>query len=258
MVQLRKLMTVKGMGAAGHRAGFPRASRDVRRVISPDIWLLYLICVLLGQLVGAVLCEAARAADAYPSMSVKPFMMVVSSDITPVTINTGRVILRIPRNYLQTAVVSGADILFRIVATFPGFHGVDDADDPKFHFNPLPKSPELITAINLSNISSAHVAWDVPSVRSAHDSVNTDYGLIKVASPLPSMEYFVSPWKAGQRPIVIKCGGARIFDRDAGCGVEVDLVPGLVMRYEYDRSLLPRWQEIHAGMMHLMASFVEK
>jgi hypothetical protein len=224
----------------------------------------FLCAVLLGGLGCQI--PLALANEAQPSqsnvtsrnqnISVPPFLGQLSHDTTPVVIHTPQFTLRVPRNYLESLDASGPTFFIRIVASFPGFRAVDDINSSDFFNIYSSHLTRVITAATEVTISSVYEDWDKPAIDMVRKESPLMYGLTVVQAPLHDQQYYVHlATSKADHLFVIKCWP--VLDTIT-CRVAVEIEPGLVVDYAYDRSLLPQWQTIDIGMRRLLESFVEK
>ncbi len=229
------------------------------RFITAILFTLTLLAIT-GTESYAAKTDPTTAPATFETMSVPPFVGTLSKDTYPVFIKTNKITWKIPRNYLLTATGSASELSIKMVASFPdfggvpAFNGVIDDGDFQGLFSALPHQPGVISMETGDTVSAGYDPQeDQHLLDMAAKSSYITYGLFEVRAPAPIWEYYVHrPTYEGDKPIIIKCtpnlGEMR-------CRVDVHLAPGVLVEYSYDRGLLPRWNEIHKGIMQLLRSF---
>lgn len=217
----------------------------------PDSRRVILICLLLGPLTAVTGTQACAMETVTPT----PFVETPSTDTWPVYLDMGKVELRIPRNFLLTAAVWKSDrqIAFTIVTTFPGFGGVTSANIESIRSANWGLS---LHTINIKRLSGADAAeeWNKRIIRQAIEHGTKSVGQRDVEFNWPAVgDFYIDSFADHKDAVVVGCGYRVPPTRCAGY---LDVAPGVVVMYEYDRSLLPEHRAIHMGLTQLFASFL--
>lgn len=188
-----------------------------------------------------------------------PFQTQTSIETYPVMIKVKNHVLKIPRNYLETAAPTADQVFFRVVTTFPDFLGVNENTAAQFRsltsvagwWNSGP--PNIIWANNVTFVASAQNSWIDPTIKIASGAQNTtvEYGLTKLSGQIMGGNYYVSLGFPAGEMVVIKCG------KDRTCMVRFDLSSDLVIAYGYGEKMLPHWKEVDSHLKRLLVSFLE-
>lgn len=206
----------------------------------------------------------ARDASKDDMISAPQFTGAPSLETTPVDIRMSGKHWRIPRNFLEIAVLYKAYVdpknyvntaSLTIVTTFPEFTGATPATIRCY--KPLGACPNTIIVDSLGPGSRDEPsARNGPAIRDAAQAPQTGpYGLVKVATRISLVPKDVYVFRSGsdESSVVIGCP-QEDSDRIGLCRVYVDF-RGTPFLYRYQKDLLPHWHEIHDGITHLLNSF---
>ncbi|MBG0811754.1 hypothetical protein IY145_20590 [Methylosinus sp. H3A] len=228
------------------------------RLLATRFALLLSILALSG--------EAAMARDASQddTISAPQFTGAPSLETTPVDIRMSGNRWRIPRNFLEIAMLYKTytdpenytnTASLTIVTTFPELTGATPATIRCY--KPLGACPNTIILDSLGPGSrNEPSARNGPAIRDAAQAAQAGpYGLVKVATriSLVPKDVYVFRGDSDESSVVIGCP-QEDGDKIDLCRVYID-VHGTPFLYRYKKYLLPHWREIHDGIMHLFHSF---
>jgi len=195
------------------------------------------------------------------SISVVQFRGVPSLSTEPVDIERGGERFRIPRNYLETAVLEKEYVNVKdafesaaltIVTTFPEFAG---ATETSIHCFKLGECRGSKVTIDTLSPQENTIRTRVEEAIAAADKSETpaQNGLVEVHLKSSFLDVYL--WRGADisDAILIECmkGSAAPY-----CYVRVNF-HGVPFLYEYDRSLLPYWRTIHDRISQLLNSFYQ-
>lgn len=202
------------------------------------------------------------------TISVAGFTGRISTDTYPVVVKMRGHVLKIPRNYLETAAPTSEDVYFMVVLSYPEFHPVDTSSESMFRSLTSRSgsissragwwflAPDNAIWAYPGFVGSTRKAWLNPVLEAAKNQhiTSNEYGLAMVRGPLLMGEYYAFMPQTAEEPVVIKC---HTVIKNAICESEFDLAPGLVVEYGYSRNNLPQWREIDKQIKRILSSFLE-
>jgi hypothetical protein len=171
---------------------------------------------------------------------------------------------RVPRNYIQSIIANAhaRSVMLVLVTLFPDFAGatVDGARGT------LPENltrlwwdnyPNLIRILSTTKpFSVEHDGNTIVFTAEEHEPDSPwKYGLLKSKKRSHALTdvYFVRPG-AEYSGYVVYCSTEGI----GPCNIDLRLSERLVIQYQFHKSLLPHWQEIHQKVSALIESFIVK
>lgn len=190
------------------------------------------------------------------TISVPLFRGAPSIDPSIVDMRIGHSRLRIPRNYLETAVISEntGELLFILGTLFPGFSGASSNSIECLKSNWHDCTDSVIIYRETTGSAEQRHASILKGITSSKGE-STDFGLIKYVGKIllvPSV-YYVGV-DAGEN-IVIECTNPQ-EKVPQHCRTYLDISKDITVVYQYNLNLLPQWKLVHAKVTELLNSFV--
>jgi hypothetical protein len=185
-----------------------------------------------------------------------PFIDLPSIDTRPVAIEASGYQLVIPRNYLETAQIFLGKSVIGIITTYPDFGGAKQETFEQFEPRNAFYSHNTIQIGKIDSLTSAYAQRNRVSIEEAirHRGNDIGNGLTEVTIPHPNVYVGISD--PIEQSAVIYCDPPRVSP--GRCATYIDIAPGLVFTYRYDRSLLLHWREVHSNIITLLTSFLRK
>ena len=213
--------------------------------------LMRVLLLALGISVNSFAAGSVKATD---SLSVRVFNSQPSISTEPINLQIGDAALRIPRNYLERAViVERGRLFFSVVATLPDLAGANSDTLRCFRSENWSRCDNIVVARTVTISGHAYHKKIVAELEKATDT-ELIFGLRKFKNTpnlIPNF-YYVSE----EESIALTC--SLPTSPHPRCHSYLDIVGDLTVMYEFSPERIAQWPDIHIRLRDLFQKFANR